>query len=137
MRKHWPVAFALISLAASPSLARAQDAQQAGAAKASASAELAVGTAVAERQLTGMAESFPASTGALYCYMKITNAANAAVEHVWYKGDTEMSRVKLNVTGSPWRTWSTKKLGPDAAGDWRCDVVVDGRIVQSAKFRIE
>lgn len=134
MRKYWPAL--LVALIAVTPLA-AQDAQQAGAAKASASAELAVGTAVAERQLTGMAESFPASTGALYCYMKITNAADAAVEHVWYKGDTEMSRVKLNVTGSPWRTWSTKKLGPDAAGDWRCDVVVDGRTVQSAKFRIE
>ena len=135
MRSVWPAALVVLSFAA-PVLASAQDAQQAGAAKA-ATAELAVGTAVTERQLTGMAESFPASTGALYCYMKITNAANAAVEHVWYKGDTEMSRVKLNVTGSPWRTWSTKKLGPDAAGDWRCDVVVDGKTVQSAKFRIE
>lgn len=134
MRKHWPAVFAALLLVAPR--ANAQDAQQAGASKAAA-AELAVGTAVAERQLTGMAESFPASVGTLYCYMKISNAAGAQVEHVWYKGDTEMSRVKLNVTGSPWRTWSTKKLGADAAGDWRCDVLVDGKAVQSAKFKIE
>ena len=137
MRKLWPVVAIVLSLVAAPSIAAAQGAQQAGTAKAAASAELAVGTAVAGRQLTGMAESFPASTGTLYCYMKIANAADALVEHVWYKGDTEMSRVKLNVTGSPWRTWSTKKLGPDAAGDWRCDVLVDGKTVQSAKFKIE
>lgn len=136
MRRLWPAALVVLALAA-PVLASAQEATQAGAAKAAASAELAVGTAVTERQLTGMAESFPASTGALYCYMKITNAADAAVEHVWYKGETEMSRVKLNVAGSPWRTWSTKKLGADAAGDWRCDVVVDGKTVQSAKFKVE
>jgi hypothetical protein len=134
MRKYWPALLAAL-IVVTPSLG-AQDAQQAGAAKA-ASAELAVGTAVAERQLTGMAESFPASTSTLYCYMKITNAADALVEHVWYKGETEMSRVKLNVTGSPWRTWSTKKLGAEAAGDWRCDVLVDGKTVQSAKFKIE
>ena len=134
MRKYWPAVFAALVIA-TPSLG-AQEAQQAGAPKAAA-AELAVGTAVAERQLTGMAEAFPASTGTLYCYMKISNAANAQVEHVWFKGDTEMSRVKLNVTGSPWRTWSSKKLGADAAGDWRCDVVVDGKTVQSAKFKVE
>lgn len=135
MRKHWPAVFAAL-IVAIPVLG-AQDARQAGAPKAAAAAEVAVGTAVAERQLTGMAESFPASTGALYCYMKISNAADAQVEHVWFKGDTEMSRVKLTVTGSPWRTWSTKKLGADAAGDWRCDVVVDGKTVQSAKFKVQ
>ena len=134
MRKYWPAVLAAL-IVVSPTLG-AQEAQQAGAAKAPV-AELAVGTAVAERQLTGMAESFPASAGTLYCYMKIANAADAQVEHVWFKGDTEMSRVKLNVTGSPWRTWSTKKLGPDAAGDWRCDVLVDGKTVQSAKFKVE
>jgi hypothetical protein len=137
MRKNLPAALVVLSLIAAPSIGSAQDAQLAGAPKAAVSAELAVGTAVAERQLTGMGESFPASTGALYCYMKVANAANAQVEHVWYKGDTEMSRVKLNVTGSPWRTWSTRKFGAGTAGDWRCDLVVDGKTVQSAKFKIE
>lgn len=134
MRKYWPALLAAL-IVVTP--LGAQDAQQAGTAKAAVSAELAIGTAVTERQLTGMAESFPASTGTLYCYMKIANAANAVVEHVWYRGDTEMSRVKLNVTGSPWRTWSSKTIGANAPGDWRCAVVVDGTIVQSAKFRIE
>jgi hypothetical protein len=134
MRKYWPAVFAAL-IVATPAVA--QDAQQAGAPKAAVTADLAIGTAVAERQLTGMAESFPASVGTLYCYMKIANAANAQVEHVWFKGDAEMSRVKLNVTGSPWRTWSSKKLGADAAGDWRCDVMVDGKTVQYAKFRVE
>lgn len=136
MRNLWPSALVALTIAAAPAAGHAQDAQQAGAARAP-TAELAIGTAVAERQLTGMAESFPSSTGALYCYMKITNAAESRVEHVWYKGDTEMSRIKLTVGGSPWRTWSTKTLGADALGDWRCDVVVDGKTVQSAKFRIE
>lgn len=135
MRKYWPVLLVTLVLAA-PRRASAQDTTQAGAPKA-ATVEAAVGTAVADRQLTGMAESFPASTGTLYCYMKISDAADTEVQHVWYKGDTEMSRVTLKVGGTPWRTWSTKKLGPDAAGDWRCDVVQGDKVLQSVKFKVE
>lgn len=135
MRKYWPAVLAAI-IVVTPSLG-AQDAQQAGAAKAAVTAELAIGTGVAERQLTGMAETFPASIGTLYCYMKITNAADAQVEHVWYKGDTEILRKPIKVGGSPWRTWSSRKVAADAVGDWRCDLVVDGKTVQSAKFKVE
>lgn len=137
MRRTWPAALAALLIVAAPMSLTAQDARQAGDARAAVSAELAIGTAVAERQLTGMAESFPASTGVLYCYMKIANAEGLPVEHVWYKGDTEMSRVKLTVGASSWRTWSSKKLGADAAGDWRCEVMVDGKSVQSVKFKVE
>ena len=133
MRKIWP-ALAIITAFAAGSVDAQEVAQ--GGAKAAA-AEVAVGTAVADRQLTGMAESFPADTEKLYCYMKITNAADMEVQHVWYKGDTEMSRVTLKVGGSPWRTWSSKTLGAGAAGDWRCDVVQDGTVLQSVKFKVE
>lgn len=133
MRKVWPALAVIATLAATA--VEAQEVSQAGA--KAASVEAAVGTAVADRQLTGMAESFSASAGTLYCYMKITNAADTQVEHVWYKGDTEMSRVTLKVGGTPWRTWSTKKLPADAAGDWRCDIVQDGKVLQSVKFKVE
>lgn len=135
MRKHWSVLL-LATLVLAPTVARAQQPTQAGAPKAAA-VEAGVGTAVADRQLTGMAESFPASAGTLVCYMKITDAADTEVQHVWYKGDTEMGRVTLKIGGSPWRTWSSKKLPPDAAGDWRCDVVQDGKVLQSVKFKVE
>ncbi len=135
MRKYWPVLLVALAVAA-PKRAAAQETAQAGAPKA-ASVEAAVGTAVADRQLTGMAESFPASTGTLYCYMKISDAAGTEVQHVWYKGDAEMSRVTLKVGGTPWRTWSTKKLGADAAGDWRCDIVQGDKVLQSVKFKVE
>ena len=133
MRKVWPAL--LITLAVVPATVAAQDATQAGAARVMV--EAGVGTAVADRQLTGSAESFPVSAGTLYCYMKISNAADTQIEHVWYKGEAEMARVKLNVGGSPWRTWSSKKVTEDAAGDWRCDIVQDGAVLKSVKFKIE
>lgn len=131
MRRLWP---ALVLAAFTASTADAQEVSQAGTAVA---VEAAVGTAVADRQLTGMAEAFPAATGKLYCYSKVTNAADTEIEHVWYKGDTEVSRTTLRIGGSPWRTWSSKTLGADAAGEWRCDVVQDGKVLQSVKFKVE
>lgn len=117
--------------------ARAQNPTQAGTAKSAATVEVSVGTAVADHALTGAAESFPKGTEKLYCFSKVTGAADSEVEHVWYKGDAEQGRVKLKVGGSPWRTYSTKTLGPDASGDWRCDVVQNGTVLQSVKFKVE
>jgi hypothetical protein len=138
MRTYWSSAAVLAAaILFSPSIARAQNPAQAGAPKAAATAEVTVGTAIADRALTGEAESFPKGTEKLYCYSKVTGADSTGIEHVWYKGDTEVARVKLKVGGSPWRTYSSKTLGPDASGDWRCDVVQNGTVLQSVKFKVE
>jgi DUF2914 family protein len=140
MRTYWSsaVVFAAAVLL-SPSIARAQNPAQAGAPKAAAAtAEVSVGTAIADRALTGAAESFPKGTAKLFCFSKITGAdSTSGIEHVWYKGDTEVARVKLKVGGSPWRTYSSKTLDSDASGDWRCDVVQNGTVLQSVKFKVE
>jgi hypothetical protein len=134
MRKYWPAAL-LVSLAMTvPSVASAQE--QAGAARA-ATAEAAVGTSIENRTLGGAAESFPATTSVLWCFSRVSNAADTQIEHVWYKADTEMGRVPLKVGGSPWRVYSSKKLGENPAGEWRCDVVQDGKVLQSVKFKVE
>ena len=131
MRRYWPVL--LVALVAFSSKLSAQD----STAKSGASAEAAVGTSVADKALVGAAESFPASAGKLACFARIMNATDSDIEFVWYKGDAEMGRVKQSVKGSPWRTWSTKTLPADAAGDWRCDVVHGEKVLQSVKFKVE
>src|SRR5262245_54566873 len=134
MRKYWPALIAASLTVAS--IASAQEAQQAGAAKAPM-AEAQVGTAVAERALTGAAESFPAGTEKVFCFARIANVPTGGeVEFVWYKGDAEQARVKHTINGTPWRTWSSKNLGADGAGDWRCDIVHDGKVLQSVKFKV-
>jgi hypothetical protein len=139
MRTYWSTAALLTAAAilASPSRANAQNPTQAGAAKTAATVEASVGTAIADRALSGAAESFPKGTEKLYCFSRVTGAADSEIEHVWYKGDAEQGRVKLKVGGSPWRTFSSKTLGADASGDWRCDVVQDGTVLQSVKFKVE
>jgi hypothetical protein len=135
MRKYWP---ALIAASLSvASVATAQDPQQAGAPNAPM-AEAQVGTAVVDRTLSGAAESFPASTGKLFCFARISNVpVDGQVEFVWFKGDAEQARVAQTVRSSPYRTWSSKNLGADAAGDWRCEIMHDGKVVQSVRFKVE
>ena len=136
MRKYWP-AVALCLAASTQVLAQQPQGEPAAASAVAAIVETAVGTSIAERQLAGPGESFPAGTAKLYCFTKISNAADAEIEHVWYKGDAEQGRVALKIGGSPWRTWSSKSLGLDSAGDWRCDVVKDGAVLQSVRFKVE
>ena len=134
MRKYWPAVIAASFTVAS--LATAQEATQSGA--MAPAAEAAVGTAIADRTLSGAAESFPATTEKLYCFSRVSNVeAGAEIEHVWYKGDAEMGRVPLKINGSPWRTYSSKNLGMMPSGDWRCEVVHDGKVLQSVKFKVE
>lgn len=125
-------AIALVGMAlALPAGARAQDSTKA------TTVEAAAGTSVADKALVGAAESFPIGTAAVVCFTRITGAANSEIDHVWYKGDTEVTRVKLAVSGSPFRTWTRKSMPADAAGDWRCDVVHAGKVLTSVKFKIE
>ena len=135
MRKYWPAVLVTSALLVAPGRMVAQ--QQAGEPRAAASADAAVGTAVAERTLTGAADSFKADVGTLYCFSKVTNATDSDVEHVWYHNDAEVARIKLHVGGTPWRTHSSKKLGENPAGSWRCDVVQDGNVIKSVSFKVE
>jgi hypothetical protein len=136
MRKYWS-AVVLCLAASTQVLAQQPQGAPAAAPTVAAIVEAAVGTSIAERQLAGAGESFPAGTAKLYCFTKISNAGDAEIEHVWFKGDVEQGRVALKIGGSPWRTWSSKSLGPDSAGDWRCDVMKDGTVLQSVRFKVE
>jgi DUF2914 family protein len=137
MRKYWPAVLMISAAMALPAASTAQDATQAGAAKAAVTVEAAVGTSVADKALVGAAESFPATSGKIACFAHISNAVGSEIEFVWYKGDAEQARVKQTVKGSPYRTWTTKTLPADAKGDWRCDVVQGEKVLQSVKFKVE
>jgi hypothetical protein len=127
-------ALALSSAAASRGLAQ----QAAGQDTGLVVTEAAVGTSVADRQLQGPADSFPATVGTLYCFTKIGQTqAGATIEHVWYHGDVEVGRKQLNIGGSPWRTWSSKVIPADATGDWRVDVLAEGKVLKSVSFKVQ
>ncbi len=139
MRTRW-LALAAASLSFTITANRGLAQQAAGATQEAGPVvtEIAVGTGVADRQIQGAAETFPTTVGTVYCFTKIGKTqAGATVEHAWYHGDQEVGRKQLAISGSPWRTWSSKVIPPEAAGDWRVDVVADGKVIKSVSFKVQ
>ena len=100
--------------------------------------EASVGTAVADRQLQGAAESFPASVGTVFCYIKVEKThAGATLDVVWSHSGVEVGRKTLNIGGSPWRTWSSKIVPADATGEWKVDITADGKVLKSIEFKVQ
>jgi hypothetical protein len=116
----------------------AQDTLQAATAPALDVAEIAIATAITDRQPQNPDTSFPADVGTLYCWTRIVGAeGETRIEHVWVHEDQEMGRVPLRVASPNWRTWSSKQIAPEWTGNWRCDVVgPDGTVLKSAAFTV-
>lgn len=136
MRARWLAVsvVALSLIAAAPMAAQEAAAQESGPTVD----EGGVGTGVVDRALQGMAESFPATVGTVYCFTRIghTQAGNT-IEHVWYFNDQEVARKELNIGGSPWRTWSSKTVPVEATGNWRVDVMAGGTVIKSYSFTVQ
>ena len=59
-------------------------------------ARLVVGTGVEKAEPVGVAETFPASTEKVYCFLEATNIAkDAEVSFVWVYGQKEMLKTTL------------------------------------------
>lgn len=99
---------------------------------------IALCTEVQDREPVGEANTFAEDIGTVCCFTKIIGVeGESAVTHVWYHGDTEISRVELPVRSASWRTWSCKTIAPEATGAWRVDVLdANGNVLKSATFTI-
>lgn len=100
--------------------------------------EMTFCTAVQDRTPAGVDTAFASTVEVVYCFTKVVGAADTtAVTHVWYHGDREVARIELAVKGSPWRTWSSKKIAPEWQGNWRVDALsADGAVLKSAAFAV-
>jgi len=97
-------------------------------------AELA--TAVVDRMPVGAAQTFPADVGEVFVWMRVTEAGGSTLHHVWIHGEDEWS-VPLQIGGSPWRTWSSKRIPPEWAGEWRVEIRDDsGTLLEALSFTV-
>jgi len=101
--------------------------------------EIAVCTAVENREPVAADTSFSADIATLYCFTKVTGAAaDSSISHVWYYNDEEKARIKLSVRADAWRTWSSKQIAEDWTGNWRVDVEsAAGTVLGSKAFVIK
>lgn len=96
---------------------------------------VAICTAVVEREPSGEASEFDATTPILYCFTELDGAAGE-VTHAWLQGDSLRSEVKLNKgREGRWRTWSSKTMTTEMSGAWKVEIRdSSGNILQSASF---
>jgi hypothetical protein len=102
-------------------------------------ARLVTGTGVEKREPVGVAETFPATTEKVYCFLEATEILkDTEVSFVWFHGEKEMLKTNLPLqTGPKWRTFADKNVG-GMKGDWKVEVRdVKGTLLKDIKFKVE
>jgi hypothetical protein len=102
-------------------------------------ARAVVGTGVENQEPVGVAETFPASTEKVYCFIEATQISkDTEVSFVWSQGDKELRKINLPVKEGPkWRTWAYKNLG-EMKGDWKVEIKdSEGKLLKELKFKVE
>jgi len=100
---------------------------------------LVVGTGVENGEPVGVAETFPASTEKVYCFLEATDIAkDAEVSFVWFSGEKELSKFSVPLKEGPrWRTYAYKNLR-EIKGDWKVEIRdPEGKVVKDVKFKVE
>jgi hypothetical protein len=100
---------------------------------------LVVGTGVENGEPVGIAETFPASTEKVYCFLEATDIAkDTEATFVWFHGDKEMLKFSVPLKMGPrWRTYANKNLR-ELKGDWKVEIRdPDGKVVKDTKFKVE
>jgi len=100
------------------------------------SVEAQVATAIVDRMPEGSGMQFPADVGELYVWSRVMDAGGTSIQHVWMHEGNEYP-VTLAIGGSPWRTWSSKAITPDMAGEWQVLIrAQDGTVLQTLNFTV-
>jgi hypothetical protein len=100
---------------------------------------LVIGTGVENGEPVGVAETFPASTEKVYCFLEATDIAkDTEVSFVWFSGEKEMSKFSVPLKEGPrWRTYAYKNLR-EIKGDWKVEIRdSEGNVVKDVKFKVE
>lgn len=90
------------------------------------------------REPLGVADVFPTAIERLYCFTRLTGAADTTgITHVWFHEDRTRGKVPLAVRSPDWRTWSSKTMLPRWTGEWEVRVLDrDGLVLGTKMFRL-
>ena len=101
--------------------------------------ETAICRDVVDRAPIGRGSVFHTDTERLYCFTKVVGAkTDTTIIHHWYLNGKLKTSVTLPVKSASWRTWSSKKITPNDAGDWMVEVLTaDGNAIESILFLVQ
>lgn len=93
---------------------------------------------VVNREPVGINDVFPKSVEKLYCFTHIVGATgNTLITHNWYYNGKLQASVLLPVNSGNWRTFSSKTIPLDMAGEWMVEVLSkEGVPLESLIFNI-
>lgn len=97
--------------------------------------KLVITTGVQNREPVDEVPAGGVAAEKVYCWVKAEFAQTpTTIKHVWYLGGEKQSEVTLNITSSPFRTWSNKTVIP---GQWKVEVVAEsGTVLYSKDFTV-
>jgi len=102
-------------------------------------ARAVVGTGVEKMEPVGVAETFPAATEKVFCFLEVNNIPkDMEVSFVWSQGGKEMRKISLPLKAGPkWRTWAHKNVAGQK-GDWKVEIKdAEGKVLKEVKFKVE
>ncbi|MBE0427026.1 MAG: DUF2914 domain-containing protein [Nitrospirae bacterium] len=100
---------------------------------------IVIAEGIEEREPIGVAETFPASTEKVYCFIEATDIAeNTEATFVWYHEGKEMHTFNLPLMEGPrWRIFAYKNLYGEI-GNWKVDIKdAAGNTIKSITFKVE
>jgi hypothetical protein len=100
--------------------------------------DIAICTAIEDREPSGVGTVFSNDLEKIYCFTKIVGATDTtSVNHVWYMGDQQLASVNLPIKSTSWRTWSSKMIG-NSLGKGHVEIIAeDGAVLGKASFEIK
>ncbi len=129
MKKHL-VSLTIVLLFVAPTLLLAQEKESKGLSVKQA----VLGKGIENKKLVDTTNTFNLNDKA-YLWMRIVGGPADSITVTWKSGDQTYPS-KLNVGGSPWRTWSYKTLY--TAGDWTVTVSdAAGTTLKEMSFKVE
>jgi len=102
-------------------------------------AEAVVCREVVDRAPVGGGDVFPKDVERLYCFVRVTGAdTEIEIQHKWYYQGELVATVALPVRSDNWRTYSSKRIGPQMSGEWMVEICLDqGEPLQKIVFMVE
>ena len=132
------ISCALVGLFSFPSEGQEKPKLEA-AAKEMSLGRAVVGTGVENMEPVGAAETFPATTEKVFCFVEASNIPkDMELSFVWFQGDKEVRKINVPLKAGPkWRTWANKNLGGQK-GDWKVQIKdAEGKVLKEVKFKVE
>lgn len=65
---------------------------------------------------------FDNNIATVYAFSEVSNLNNTTLYYIWSLDDKDVAKVKVNVGGNRWRSYSSKFIQPNMHGEWKVEL---------------